>query len=126
MKLLLLAFLMVFTSFAGKVSEPVKAFDDFYFELSVNSTTDKTARFNLLITGITINEIGEQKTFRMQRDDLKTPYKLDLDKGKYKAVIETKEGNVLSKVQGFKNGEKKGFANGNQRVATMHFEYSGE
>ena len=94
--------------------------------MSVNSTTDETARFNLLITGITIDDNGVQKTFRIQRDDLETPYKLDLDKGKYKAVIEAKEGNVLSRVQGFKNGEKKGFASGNQRVATMHFEYSGE
>ncbi|WP_133242800.1 hypothetical protein [Pontibacter virosus] len=124
MKLILMLMLLSFTGLVGKVQPPIATTQDFHFELTVNSTSETTAHFNLLITGIARTKTGEEQPFRLQRDNLKTPFKLSLDKGKYTAVIEATEGTVFSKVQGFENGEKKGYTSGTQKIATMHFEYA--
>ena len=120
---ILMLILFSFAGLVGIVQPPIVTSQDFHFELTVNSTSETTARFNLLITGIEHTETGEQQPFRLQRDNLKTPFKLSLDKGKYTVVVEATEGTVFSKVQGFENGEKKGHTSGTQKIATMHFEY---
>ena len=123
MKLLLI--LIPFTCLVNKAPAPATACQDFHFELTVNSTSEDTARFDLLVTGVTLTQHGDPKPFRVQYRNLKTPYKLTLEEGKYTAVVETKYGAVFSKVQGIRNGDKMGYTSGSQRITTMSFESLG-
>lgn len=125
MKLLLVLILTPFAFFGSKVSDTSVASQNFHFELTVNSASEDTARFDLLIIGVSLTELGEQKSFRKQHSNLKTPYKLILEEGKYTAVIETKEGTVLSKSYGVEDGIKVVGTIGSQRIATLHFDSLG-
>jgi len=123
MKLLFILILLPFTYLVSNTPALVKTTEDYNFKLTVNSTTANPAEFDLTITGFSLTENGSQKPFKLEKKNLKTPYKLDLTEGKYTAVIEskTKAGNILSKVQGIKGGNKMGSASGDAKKSTLNF-----
>jgi hypothetical protein len=110
-----LAFLM------SQVQKPFKTDAAFSYELTVNALRVDAAPFNLAITGYILAQNGERTPFRMNRKNLITPYQFNLKNGYYTITVESraKKGDIVSKVQGLKDGEKMGSASNDDRKTIL-------
>ncbi|RDV16783.1 hypothetical protein DXT99_03105 [Pontibacter diazotrophicus] len=125
MKLLLALLLLPLGFLMSSLQEPTRAFEEYTFEVTVESTTQKPALFNLSVTGVILTQNGAHEPFNMEKKNLKAPYKLNLKNGKYTVTTKAKKGKVISKVQGIKNGEQMGSANSDSKTTVLDFGFGG-
>lgn len=119
---------MFLLSFSYLLSQPSNDnIEDFTFEFTVNSQTADSAKFDLVITGFILSEDGDQIPYKLEEEDLETPYKLILKNGKYTAEIRNKSTGImiLSKVQGIRNGERGGSGSSESNQPTLQFGIGG-
>lgn len=122
MKLLFFLILLAIIFLACGPAETKKT-DTYNFELTVTSMLNDPVEFDIAITGVLLTKNDEKKLFNLQKHNIRTPYKLNLEEGKYKVVLNSKGGNnsILSKVQGFKNGKKAGMASASDEKVILEF-----
>lgn len=111
----------------GRTPEAVNV-ENFSFEFTVNSPGENSAKFDLVITGFTLSEDGGKTPFKLEKQELETPYKLILRNGEYQAIIENKSQDlvVVSKVQGIENGKGMGFSSGQFNQTILDFGAGGK
>lgn len=128
MKSLLILFLLSFGYLESVLPDVNATIDDYNFELTVDTQGEGPARFDFIITGFTLQENGSQKAFKLEQQDLQTPYKLTLKNGKYSARINnrSKDEVLLSKVQGIKNGERMSSGRSDSNHPTFDFGIGGK
>jgi hypothetical protein len=127
MKLVFFLVLLPLGYFVSNSPKAAQTSEEFIFELTVSSRGVDSAKFNLSVTGFSLTETGARTPFQFEKQDLKTPYKLILKDGNYKAIIDnvSKDAVIISKVQGIKNGERMGSGSGEARRTILHFGFGG-
>lgn len=127
MKLLLVLIFLPLAYFGGTAPAPDSTAEGYTFEVTVESPTQKSARFNISVTGVTLTAHGDQQPYKLEKKNVKTPYKLNLDDGKYTVIVtsKAKKGDIISKVQGMKEGIRMGSATGDSGFTTLHFGFGG-
>ncbi|MEP6262838.1 MAG: hypothetical protein ABJ092_14775 [Gillisia sp.] len=128
MKPIIYLFLLSFCFMVNKIPGAEKNTKDYNFELTVITPGEETAKFDLVITGFSILKNGDQIPFKLEEQNLKTPYKLNLKNGKYKAKINNKSTGVviLSKVQGIRDGKRMSAGRSDSNHPTLNFGVGGK
>ncbi|WP_162053200.1 hypothetical protein [Pontibacter pamirensis] len=125
MKLLLGLLLLPLGFLVSVLPEPTRTSEDYTFEVTVESPTQKSALFNLSVTGVTLAQNGAHEPFKMEKKRLKTPYKLNLKDGKYTVTTKTKKGVSITKVEGIQNGMSMGSASSDSDLTILNFGFGG-
>ncbi|MFD3002606.1 hypothetical protein ACFS7Z_19705 [Pontibacter toksunensis] len=127
MKLLFILILLPLGYLVSNSPEADKTSEEYIYELTVNSPGVDSVIFNLFITGYTLSETGARTPLELEKQDLKTPYKLILRNGNYTAIVDnmSKDAVIISRVQGIKNGERMGFGSGEAKRTIIDFGFGG-
>lgn len=126
MKLPLILFLLSLSNLVSQTSGTIFA-EDYNFEITVKSQEENPAKFDIVITGYTLIDDGSQIPFKLEQQDVETPYTLILKNGKYRAIIENKSKEIVmvSKVQGIKDGERMSSGNSQHNHTILEFGIGG-
>lgn len=127
MKLLLALILLPLGYLVRTATAPDRTTEEYTYEVTVESSTPKSEQFNIIVTGVTLTDNGNQEPYKLERKKLKTPYQLHLKNGKYTVKVTSKANNgaIISKVQGMVQGEKMGSASGDSGSTILQFGFGG-